>query len=244
MLKESHNLTIRSLKKHYNKRDVVSNINLEINSGEVVGLLGPNGAGKTTTFYMIVGFIKPDGGVITLDDEDMSNYPMYKRARKGITYLPQEPSIFKKLTVTDNIRAVLEIIKVKKNEVDQRITDLLEEFNLISLSRRLGYQLSGGERRRVEIARTLALDPIFVLLDEPFSGVDPIAVMELQKTINYLKEQNIGILITDHNVRETLSITDRACIINNGAIFAEGRPEELVKNEMVKKIYLGEDFEI
>ena len=239
-----HNLAIRNLKKGYNKRDVVSDINIQINSGEVVGLLGPNGAGKTTTFYMIVGFIKPDGGTITLDNEDLSNFPMYKRARKGITYLPQEPSIFKKLTVTDNLKAVLEIAKVNKGEIDQRIADLLEEFNLMPLSRRLGYQLSGGERRRVEIARTLALKPIFVLLDEPFSGVDPIAVIELQKTINYLKERNIGILITDHNVRETLSITDRACIINNGTIFAEGRPEELVKNEMVKKIYLGEDFEI
>lgn len=239
-----HNLTIEHLKKSYNKRTVVSDITIQINSGEVVGLLGPNGAGKTTSFYMIVGFIKPDEGMIILDGEDLSNYPMYKRAQKGITYLPQEPSIFKKLTVSDNLRAVLEIAKVNKEEIDQRITGLLEEFNLLPLSRRLGYQLSGGERRRVEIARTLALEPIFVLLDEPFSGVDPIAVMELQKTINYLKKRNIGILITDHNVRETLSITDRACIINNGTIFAEGKPEKLVKNEMVKKIYLGEDFEI
>ena len=239
-----HSLEIRQLKKHYNKRDVVSDINLHIKSGEVVGLLGPNGAGKTTTFYMIVGFIKPDGGSIILDGEDLSNVPMYKRARKGITYLPQEPSIFKKLTVTDNIKAVLEIAHVRRKDMEQKIIDLLEEFNLLALSRRLGYQLSGGERRRVEIARTLALEPIFVLLDEPFSGVDPIAVMELQKTITYLKKRNIGILITDHNVRETLSITDRACIINNGTIFAEGTPDELIKNEMVKKIYLGEDFEI
>ena len=240
-----HNLKINSLKKRYKGRDVVSNIKLDIISGEVVGLLGPNGAGKTTSFYMIVGLIIPDGGKIILDEEDLSSYPMYKRAIKGISYLPQEPSIFRKLSVEDNIRAVLQIKGSKEVDLKQKLSQLSEEFNLFPIAKRLGFQLSGGERRRVEIARTLALDPIFILLDEPFAGVDPIAVIELKKTINYLKEQrNIGVLITDHNVRETLSITDRAFIINNGNILAEGTPERLVNDKMVKKIYLGEEFTI
>ena len=240
-----HNLKINSLKKRYKGRDVVSNIKLDIISGEVVGLLGPNGAGKTTTFYMIVGLIIPDGGKIILDEEDLSSYPMYKRAIKGISYLPQEPSIFRKLSVEDNIRAVLQIKGSKEVDLKQKLSQLAEEFNLLPIAKRLGFQLSGGERRRVEIARTLALDPIFILLDEPFAGVDPIAVIELKKTINYLKEhRNIGVLITDHNVRETLSITDRAFIINNGNILAEGTPERLVNDKMVKKIYLGEEFTI
>ena len=240
-----HNLKINSLKKRYKGRDVVSNIKLDIMSGEVVGLLGPNGAGKTTTFYMIVGLIIPDGGKIILDEEDLSSYPMYKRAIKGISYLPQEPSIFRKLSVEDNIRAVLQIKGSKEVDLKQKLSQLAEEFNLLPIAKRLGFQLSGGERRRVEIARTLALDPIFILLDEPFAGVDPIAVIELKKTINYLKEhRNIGVLITDHNVRETLSITDRAFIINNGNILAEGTPERLVNDKMVKKIYLGEEFTI
>lgn len=240
-----HNLKINSLKKRYKGRDVVSNIKLDIISGEVVGLLGPNGAGKTTSFYMIVGLIIPDGGKIILDEEDLSSYPMYKRAIKGISYLPQEPSIFRKLSVEDNIRAVLQIKGSKEVDLKQKLSQLAEEFNLLPIAKRLGFQLSGGERRRVEIARTLALDPIFILLDEPFAGVDPIAVIELKKTINYLKEhRNIGVLITDHNVRETLSITDRAFIINNGNILAEGTPERLVNDKMVKKIYLGEEFTI
>lgn len=240
-----HNLKINSLKKRYKGRDVVSNIKLDIISGEVVGLLGPNGAGKTTSFYMIVGLIIPDGGKIILDEEDLSSYPMYKRAIKGISYLPQEPSIFRKLSVEDNIRAVLQIKGSKEVDLKQKLSQLSEEFNLFPIAKRLGFQLSGGERRRVEIARTLALDPIFILLDEPFAGVDPIAVIELKKTINYLKEhRNIGVLITDHNVRETLSITDRAFIINNGNILAEGTPERLVNDKMVKKIYLGEEFTI
>lgn len=240
-----HNLKINNLKKRYKGREVVSDIQLDIMSGEVVGLLGPNGAGKTTTFYMIVGLIIPDGGKIVLDDDDLSTYPMYKRAMKGISYLPQEPSIFRKLSVEDNLRAVLQIKGIKESELKKKLSHLSEEFNLFPIARRLGFQLSGGERRRVEIARTLALDPIFILLDEPFAGVDPIAVIELKKTINYLKEKrNIGVLITDHNVRDTLSITDRAFIINNGNILAEGTPERLVNDEMVKKIYLGEEFTI
>jgi len=240
-----HSLRINNLKKRYKGRNVVSDIKLDINSGEVVGLLGPNGAGKTTTFYMIVGLIIPDGGKIILDEEDLSSYPMYKRAIKGISYLPQEPSIFRKLTVQENIKAVLQIRGANEVEQDEKLAQLSEEFNLFHIAGRLGFQLSGGERRRVEIARTLALDPIFILLDEPFAGVDPIAVIELKKTINYLKEKrNIGVLITDHNVRETLSITDRAFIINNGNILAEGTPGRLVNDEMVKKIYLGEEFKI
>lgn len=240
-----HNLKINNLKKRYKGREVVSDIHLDIMSGEVVGLLGPNGAGKTTAFYMIVGLIIPDGGTIVLDNEDLSTYPMYKRALKGISYLPQEPSIFRKLSVEDNLRAVLQVKGTKEAEVKKKLSQLSEEFNLFPITKRLGFQLSGGERRRVEIARTLVLEPIFILLDEPFAGVDPIAVIELKKTINYLKEkQNIGVLITDHNVRETLSITDRAFIINNGNILAEGTPERLVKDEMVKKIYLGEEFTI
>jgi lipopolysaccharide export system ATP-binding protein len=237
-------LQVANLKKTYNGCDVVSNVNLNINSKEIVGLLGPNGAGKTTTFYMIVGLIIPDGGNIYLNNDDLSRVPMYKRAKKGISYLPQEPSIFRKLTVEDNLRAVLEIAQIDEKEQEDKIEQLFQDFNIRPLSKRLGYQLSGGERRKVEIARTLLLDPIFVLLDEPFAGVDPIAVIELKKTINYLKAKNIGVLITDHNVRETLSVTDRAFIINNGSIFAEGSPESLVKNEMVKKVYLGEDFTI
>lgn len=239
-----NSLRVNNLKKSYGSHDVVINVNLDIYSGEIVGLLGPNGAGKTTTFYMIVGLIIPDGGTIFLDNEDLSKYPMYKRAIKGISYLPQEASIFKKLTVEENLRAVFEIAGLNGKEREKKFTQLFEEFNLFPISRRLGHHLSGGERRRVEIARTLALDPIFILLDEPFAGVDPIAVMELKKTINYLKARNIGVLITDHNVRETLSITDRAFIINNGNILAEGSPEVLVKDEMTKKIYLGEDFKI
>ncbi len=237
-----HYLEIREIRKSYNGKTVVSDVNINITSGEVVGLLGPNGAGKTTTFYIILGLITSDSGEIYLDGENLNNSPMYKRARKGIGYLPQDTSIFRRLSVEDNIRAVLEISGVKKDEKEKKLKNILEEFNLTTLSRRHGYQLSGGERRKVEIARALAIDPIFVLLDEPFAGIDPIAVIELKKTLKQLKDRGIGLIITDHNVRETLSITDRAYIISDGKILAHGSPEELVSNELVKKSYLGEEF--
>jgi lipopolysaccharide export system ATP-binding protein len=237
-----HSLQTKGLKKSYNGREVVSNISLDIKSGEIVGLLGPNGAGKTTTFYMILGLIKPDAGTIFLDEENLNNSPFYKRAQMGIGYLPQEPSIFRKLSVEDNIRAVLEITSPRKKGNQRRVEDILEEFKLSHLAKKQGYQLSGGERRKVEIARAIAVDPIFILLDEPFSGIDPISVMELKKTIEQLRQKGIGLIITDHNVRETLSITDRAYIINNGQIFAHGVPLELVSDPRVRKTYLGEDF--
>lgn len=237
-----HYLEIKGIRKSYNGKTVVSDVNININSGEIVGLLGPNGAGKTTTFYIILGLITSDGGEICLDGENLNNSPMYKRARKGIGYLPQETSIFRKLSVEDNIRAVLEISGFRKDEKERKLNSILEEFNLTTLSGRSGYQLSGGERRKVEIARALAIDPIFLLLDEPFAGIDPIAVIELKKTLRQLKDKGIGLIITDHNVRETLSITDRAYIISDGRILAHGSPEELVSNELVKKSYLGEEF--
>jgi lipopolysaccharide export system ATP-binding protein len=207
-----------------------------------VGLLGPNGAGKTTTFYMIVGMIKPDTGVITLDDEDIGQLPMYKRAQKGISYLPQEPSIFRKLTVRDNLRAILEIKGYTPPLIDERVEELLEEFSLGDFADRQSYRLSGGERRRTEIARTIATNPTFILFDEPFAGIDPIAIIELKRMLQYLREKGLGILVTDHNVRDTLSITDRAYIISNGGILDEGIPEKLVVNPKVKEIYLGEEF--
>jgi lipopolysaccharide export system ATP-binding protein len=237
-----HYLEIRGIRKNYNGKTVVSDINIDLNSGEVIGLLGPNGAGKTTTFHIIVGLITPDGGTIHLDGENLNNSPMYKRARKGIGYLPQESSIFRKLSVEDNIMAVLEICGYGRDEREERLRDILEEFNLTALAKRPGYQLSGGERRRVEIARAIAIDPIFMLLDEPFAGIDPIAVVELKKTMKRLKDRGIGLIITDHNVRETLSITDRAYIISDGRILAHGTPEELVSNELVRRSYLGEEF--
>ncbi|MBI5025557.1 MAG: LPS export ABC transporter ATP-binding protein [Nitrospirae bacterium] len=237
-----HTLTVSGLNKNYHSRSVVTDLNIDMSSGEIIGLLGPNGAGKTTTFYMIVGLIAPDNGAIFLDGEDISKLPMYKRAKKGISYLPQEPSIFRKLNVEDNLRAVLEIAGLHNSGLKTKLEAIMDEFKLTPLSKRMGHQLSGGERRRVEIARALTLDPFFILLDEPFAGIDPIAVIELKKTIGYLKDKGIGIIITDHNVRETLSITDRAYIINNGTIIADGSPEKLVQDEMVKKTYLGEDF--
>jgi len=237
-----HYLEIKGIRKSYNGKTVVSDVSITINSGEVVGLLGPNGAGKTTTFYIILGLITSDSGEVYLDGENLNNSPMYKRARKGIGYLPQETSIFRRLSVEDNIRAVLEISGFKRAEKDNRLKNILEEFNLTALSKRLGYQLSGGERRKVEIARALAIDPIFMLLDEPFAGIDPLAVIELKKTLRHLKDKGIGLIITDHNVRETLSITDRAYIISDGRILAHGSPEELVSNELVKRSYLGEEF--
>jgi lipopolysaccharide export system ATP-binding protein len=239
-----HSLEITGLKKSYNGKSIVSDISLNINSGEVVGLLGPNGAGKTTTFYMILGLITPDAGVIYLDGEDLSNSPMYKRARKGIGYLPQEASIFRKLKVQDNIRAVLEIVDTDKKSKEEKLNRIIEEFNLSHIVSSYGYQLSGGERRKVEIARAISVDPVFLLLDEPFAGIDPLAVNELKKTLRQLTEKGIGLIITDHNVRETLSITDRAYIISDGQILAHGIPEELIANELVKKSYLGEEFRL
>ena len=244
-----HILEIRDLAKAYGKRYVVKDINISVSTGEIVGLLGPNGAGKTTTFYMVVGMIHPEQGSIMLDGEDILGLPMYKRARKGMGYLPQEPSIFRKLTVRDNLRAVLEIKGSGGNggtkaDMESEVETLLEEFNLKEFADRDGYRLSGGERRRAEIARAIALRPMFMLFDEPFAGIDPIAVIELKKMLNYLKSKGLGILITDHNVRETLSITDRAYIINNGSILAEGIPDELINNPSVKEAYLGEEFRL
>ena len=244
-----HILEIRDLAKSYGKRYVVKDINISVSTGEIVGLLGPNGAGKTTTFYMVVGMIHPEQGSIMLDGEDIQGLPMYKRAQKGMGYLPQEPSIFRKLSVRDNLRAVLEIKGSggngwSKASMDEEVETLLGEFNLKEFADRDGYRLSGGERRRAEIARAIALRPTFMLFDEPFAGIDPIAIIELKKMLNYLKSKQLGILITDHNVRETLSITDRAYIINNGSILAEGMPDELINNPSVKEAYLGEEFRL
>ncbi|GBD95178.1 lipopolysaccharide export system ATP-binding protein LptB [bacterium BMS3Abin06] len=239
-----HSLEVRELKKSYNGKPVVSDISLNINSGEIVGLLGPNGAGKTTTFYMILGLITPDSGDISLDGENLNNSPMYKRARKGIGYLPQEASIFRKLKVEDNIKAVLEIIGIDKKTKQEKLESILQEFNLVPIAKSYGYHLSGGERRKVEIARAIAVDPVFILLDEPFAGIDPIAVNELKKTLLQLTDKGIGLIITDHNVRETLSITDRAYIISDGQILAHGAPTDLISNELVKRSYLGEEFRL
>lgn len=244
-------LETRGLSKAYRNRFVVKDINITLRSGEIVGLLGPNGAGKTTTFYMIVGMISPDSGNILFDGEDISNLPMYKRAIKGIGYLPQEPSLFRKLTVKENLRAVLEIRNVAKDSnksnfdsLESEVNELIEEFNMKEFSNRKGYLLSGGERRRAEIARAIAMRPVFILFDEPFAGIDPIAVNDLKRMLIYLKSKGIGILITDHNVRETLSITEKAYIINNGSVLAEGNPDALVANLSVKEAYLGEEFKL
>ncbi len=239
-----HSLEVVGLKKNYNRKPVVTDITLNINSGEIVGLLGPNGAGKTTTFYMILGLIIPDAGDIYLDGENLNTSPMYKRARKGIGYLPQEASIFRKLKVEDNIKAVLEIADVNKNSKQEKLKRILQEFNLEPIAKRYGYHLSGGERRKVEIARAIAVDPVFILLDEPFAGIDPLAVNELKTTLRQLTDKGIGLIITDHNVRETLSITDRAYIISDGLILAHGVPSDLVSNELVKRSYLGEGFRL
>ena len=239
-----HSLEIKGIKKSYNGKPVVTDITLNINSGEIVGLLGPNGAGKTTSFYMILGLIHPDAGDIYLDGENLSNAPMYKRARKGIGYLPQEASIFRKLKVEDNIKAVLEITDIDQHTKQEKLERILQEFNLTPIAKSYGYHLSGGERRKVEIARAIAVDPVFILLDEPFAGIDPLAVNELKKTLRQLTERGIGLIITDHNVRETLSITDRAYIISDGRILAHGIPTELITNELVKRSYLGEGFRL
>ncbi|MEW6586581.1 MAG: LPS export ABC transporter ATP-binding protein [Nitrospirota bacterium] len=237
-----HILEAKELSKQYGKRQVVRGLNLSVTNGEIVGLLGPNGAGKTTTFYMMVGLIKPDGGSIFLNGEDMTRTPMYRRALLGISYLPQEPSIFRKLTVEDNIRAVLEIRGLRREEIDGEVDRLLREFSLTDLAQKEGYKLSGGERRKTEIARAIAVKPVFLLFDEPFAGIDPIAIIELKKMLTYLKKKGLGILITDHNVRDTLSITDRTYIISNGAILQEGSPDTIVTDPRVREAFLGEEF--
>ncbi|UCE80082.1 MAG: LPS export ABC transporter ATP-binding protein [Nitrospiraceae bacterium] len=238
------NLAVNGLYKKYGSNVVLNNIDLAVSTGEIVGLLGPNGAGKTTTFYMILGLIPCERGSILLDDEDISTLPMYQRARRGISYLPQEPSIFRKLSVEDNLKAVLEIAGYSDTETNSRVSRLLREFNLLEASQRYGYRLSGGERRRTEIARAIATQPTFILFDEPFAGIDPIAIIELKKMLSYLKNKGLGIIITDHNVRDTLSITDRAYIINSGEILDEGAPDELISMPRVKEVYLGEEFKL
>jgi len=234
----------RDLRKVYRGRAVVDAVDLEFREGEVTGLLGPNGAGKTTTFYIIVGFIRPEAGTVSLGEEDISRLPMYKRARKGIGYLPQESSIFRRLTVEENLMAILQTLPLKKAERIERMDELLEEMRITHIRRSRGYQLSGGERRRVEIARALVTRPRFMLLDEPFAGIDPIAVSDLQESVAKLKGRGIGILITDHNVRETLSITDRAYIMYEGRIELSGTPDEIVGNDKAREIYLGESFRL
>ncbi|HMK76699.1 MAG TPA: LPS export ABC transporter ATP-binding protein [Thermodesulfobacteriota bacterium] len=233
-----------SLIKSFRHKRVVDSVSIDIQGGEVVGLLGPNGAGKTTIFYMIVGLYQPNGGKIYLNDEEISHLPMYLRARKGIGYLPQEPSVFRKLTTEENLMAILETLPLSKEERKDRLEKLLNELGLFSLRKQKAYVLSGGERRRVEITRALVLSPSFILLDEPFSGIDPIAVLDIQAIIRQLKSRGIGIIITDHNVRETLGVCDRAYILNEGRILEEGSPEKIAQSEKAKKIYLGDGFEL
>lgn len=230
--------------KTYKKRQVVKDVSLKVKKGEIVGLLGPNGAGKTTTFYMITGIIKPDSGKVYCNDDDISTFPMYKRANLGIGYLAQEASVFRNLTVEDNIYAVLEMKNLTKEEQKEKVEELLKEFKLTHIAKSYGYSLSGGERRRVEIARTIANNPDFILLDEPFAGVDPIAVEDIQEIIRYLKERGLGILITDHSVRETLRITDRAYIMAEGEVLISGTPNEIAENETARRVYLGENFKL
>ncbi len=237
-------LQSKHLKKKYGRRTVVDDVSIQVEQGEIVGLLGPNGAGKTTTFYMTVGFISPNEGRVYLDDEDITNLPMYRRARKGIGYLPQEPSVFRKLSVEDNIKAILEMMPIPKSEQREKLESLIDEFGLHKVRTNMGDSLSGGERRRTEIARSLASDPKFILLDEPFAGIDPIAVEDIQSIVAKLKTKNIGILITDHNVQETLSITDRAYLMFEGKILRDGTSEELAADELVRKVYLGQHFEL
>lgn len=237
-------LYAESLVKSYKGREVVKGISVEVNQGEIVGLLGPNGAGKTTSFYMIVGLIKPNGGRIFLDRENITKFPMYKRAQYGIGYLAQEASVFRKLSIEDNIMSVLELTDLSKKERKMKMESLIEEFGLGHIRKNRGDLLSGGERRRTEIARALATDPHFILLDEPFAGVDPVAVEDIQRIVAQLKNKNIGILITDHNVQETLAITDRTYLMFEGRILKAGIPEELAEDEMVRKVYLGQNFEL
>jgi lipopolysaccharide export system ATP-binding protein len=237
-------LRTENLVKKYKSRTVAKDVSIEVRQGEIVGLLGPNGAGKTTSFYMIVGMVKPDSGKVFLDNEDITRMPMYKRAQNGIGYLPQEQSVFRKLTVEDNIKAVLEMTKLTKKEQETKLESLLEEFSLNRVRKNMGGLLSGGEKRRTEIARCLAVDPKFILLDEPFAGVDPIAVEDIQGIVAGLKKKNFGILITDHNVHETLSITDRAYLLFEGSILKAGTAEELAADEQVRRVYLGRNFEL
>lgn len=238
-------LSVKNLSKSYGKRYVVNDVTFEVSSGEIIGLLGPNGAGKTTTFYMIVGLINPDSGDIFMGSNNLRELPMHKRARAGVGYLPQEPSIFRKLTVRDNIYAVLEIAGLgDKKTITNMVEDIIDEFNLRGFADRDGYRLSGGERRRTEIARAIALNPKFMLFDEPFAGIDPLAINDLKKMMSYLKSKGIGIIITDHNVRDTLSITDRAYIINDGQVLAYGSPSDIIDNNEVRDIYLGKDFKL
>jgi len=237
-------LRAEQLNKIYRGRSVVKQVSLEVNQGEIVGLLGPNGAGKTTSFYMIVGLIKPNGGRIYLNEKDITTYPMYKRAQNGIGYLAQEASVFRKLSIEDNILSVLQLTNLSKAEQEAKMESLIEEFGLQHIRTNRGDLLSGGERRRTEIARALATDPHFILLDEPFAGVDPVAVEDIQRIVAQLKNKNIGILITDHNVQETLAITDRTYLMFEGSILKHGAPEELAADEMVRKVYLGQNFEL
>lgn len=237
-------LIVEHLRKSYKTRTVVQDISMRIRSGEIVGLLGPNGAGKTTSFYMMVGLVPLDAGRIFLDDMDLSHQPIHQRARLGLSYLPQEPSIFRKLTVTENILAVLELQPITDIEREHYLESLLQDLHITHIRNSMAASLSGGERRRVEIARCLASNPSFILLDEPFAGIDPIAVLDIQKIIRFLSKKNIGVLITDHNVRETLGICDRAYIVNDGTVFASGTPDEIVENEAVREVYLGKNFRL
>ena len=237
-------LKVEHLRKRYKARTVVHDISVNVSSGEIVGLLGPNGAGKTTSFYMMVGLVPLDGGKITLNGHDLGKLPIHRRSRLGLSYLPQEPSIFRKLTVAENILAILELQKMPPEDMEKRLDELLQELHITHLRNNSAVSLSGGERRRVEIARCLACRPRFILLDEPFAGIDPIAVIDIQKIIHFLKEQGIGVLITDHNVRETLGICDRAYIVNDGRVMAAGRPEEIIANENVREVYLGKNFRL
>jgi lipopolysaccharide export system ATP-binding protein len=235
-------LKASNLNKRYKSRTVVHDVSLEVQSGEVVGLLGPNGAGKTTCFYMMVGLVRLDGGSIVLNGAEISRFPIHRRARLGLSYLPQETSVFRKLTVQENVQAVLELQDLSEEEIEERLENLLQDLHIKHLRSNPALSLSGGERRRVEIARALAARPSFILLDEPFAGVDPIAVLDIQKIIGFLKQRGIGVLITDHNVRETLGICDHAYIINEGSVLAQGKPDEIVYNESVRRVYLGEHF--
>ncbi len=237
-------LRTEKIVKRYRKRTVVNQVSIELNQGEIVGLLGPNGAGKTTSFYIIVGLIKPVSGVVYLDDTDITRLPMYKRAQKGISYLPQEASVFRKLSVEDNIRSILEFTDLTKDQQKEKLERLLDEFGLQHVRKSDGITLSGGERRRTEIARCLAVDPKFILLDEPFAGIDPIAVEDIQQIVYKLKQKNIGVLITDHNVHETLTITDRSYLLFEGSILRAGTSQELADDEHVRKVYLGQNFEL
>lgn len=248
MTQTIHTLKATGLMKRYGSRQVVRDVSLSVQSGQVIGLLGPNGAGKTTTFYMVVGLVPPNGGSIELDNESITHLPIFKRARLGVSYLPQEASVFRRLSVEDNIRSILELQvtpegkPLGKAEIEKRLNSLLNELQINHIRTNMALSLSGGERRRTEIARALAANPRFILLDEPFAGVDPIAVIEIQRIVRFLKDRGIGVLITDHNVRETLGICDHAYIINAGVVLADGTPEEIIADESVRKIYLGEDF--